>query len=998
MKKKEATAVPSYDWLTDPTVFNIGQEPPTAFRTFEMHSSDQLLLDGEWAFLWKDSKGELPKDFHENGFDYSHWDSFSVPANWEINGYGTPIYVNDRYPFVKNPPFVPEKNPTGVYKRKVTIPPEWADKEVLLEVGAIKSAAYFWINGHFVGYNQDSKTAVLLNITPYLTTDIEITIQAFRWCDGSYLECQDFWRLSGIERSVKLIARNPLHIADHKVVASLDSKFEHGRLMLRTRLKNGSQKNTSGTLQLQLANANGVSIQQAVIPYLAETGKSLDIDWSITVGDVNPWSAETPYLYQLHIKLFDGDHQIDHLGTEVGFRTIQIQNGRLFINGKPLTLKGVNRHEHDEHTGHVITRESMVTDILQMKEYHINAVRNSHYPNHPEWYRLCDRYGLYVVDEANIESHGMGFEEASLAKDILWQEAHLDRVKRMYHRSKNHCAIIIWSMGNEAGNGVNFEVAYEWLKKEDSSRPIQYEQAMEASNTDIVCPMYPSPAHLFEYATQRGDRPFIMCEYSHAMGNSNGNLLEYWALIRAHECLQGGFIWDWMDQGLVTMASGKEEWGFGGSFGPNTTPSDGNFCMNGLLWPDRKPKPAIEEVKKLYAPLQIELIDALKGIIRVKNEWLFTDLKDFDLEWQLISDQGPLKSGVLKTTIGANSESQLTIPLRPVNLNSKHPTYLTLTGYIRQEVLSLKKGSVLGSAQFLIGQATNELASKKEKDPPFVPVQNDEVTLSHKDVRVKIASDTGLITGIFKGDIPFLTAPITPLFWRAPTDNDFGWEMPTECAFWKKASQEHPLQTLAKSGNHVLSRLALGEGKAEVQFKYHLNEAGMLKISMTLNTLEPLPTIPRVGIYMRLENSFTTLKWFGRGPFENYPDRQFAAHINWYESTVNAQYVPYVSPQENGAKQECTNLKVGTGENNELHLHSPQAFAFSALEYGPWHLSRSTRDAPYAHELVSDEQVHICIDHQHMGLGGIDSWLSKPLDQYRVPAKKYHFNIFIKLT
>ncbi len=998
MKEKEAIVVPSYDWLTDPTVFNIGQEPPTAFRTFEEQPLNQLLLDGEWAFLWKESKEELPQDFHENGFDYSHWDSLRVPGNWEINGYGTPIYVNDRYPFLKNPPFVPQKNPSGVYKRKVAIPAEWANKEILLAIGAIKSAAYFWVNGHFVGYNQDSKTEVVLNITPYLTSEIEITIQVFRWCDGSYLECQDFWRMSGIERSVNLVARTPLHISDYKADASLDASHRHGRLQLLTSLTNSLGKNTNGSLHLQLSDANGVSLEQTIIPYELGTGESLDIEWNINIAHVKPWSAEMPYLYQLRMNLFQEDHEVDQRYSEIGFRTIEIKKGILSINGKPLLLKGVNRHEHDPHTGHVVTRESMITDILQMKECHINAVRNSHYPNHPEWYRLCDQYGLYVIDEANIESHGMGFEEESLAKDLWWQEAHLDRVRRMYHRSKNHCSIIIWSMGNEAGNGITFEAAYKWLKKVDCTRPVQYEQAMEAFNTDIVCPMYPSPAQVSEYAIERADRPFIMCEYSHAMGNSNGNLLEYWELIRKHECLQGGFIWDWMDQGLVKMVAGTEEWAFGGAFGSRDTPSDGNFCMNGLLWPDRSPKPAIEEVKKLYAPLQIKCIDPRKGLFSVENEWLFTDLEDCQLKWELISEQGILAKGTLKITIRANSKNELSIPFKPTSISTKYNTYLTITAYIEQAVVSLKKGSVVGNAQFLIGRASNDSSLKRKRDRTFVLVQNKEVTLSQADIIVTVASDTGLITAISKAGTPYITAPIAPLFWRPPTDNDFGWEMPIECAFWKKASKEYRLRSLVKSENEIRSTLVLGEDQASVEFTYHLDADGTLEIGTTLNILKPLPDIPRVGIYMQLTNSLTHVQWFGRGPFENYPDRLFAAHINWYESTVGEQYIPYVSPQENGAKQECTRLAMHNGDRHTLQIHSPQGFSFSSLEYGPWQLSRLARDKPYAHELVPDGHVHLCIDHRHMGLGGIDSWLSKPLPSYRIPAKTYHFNIFINLV
>ncbi|MEP3211515.1 MAG: glycoside hydrolase family 2 TIM barrel-domain containing protein [Maribacter sp.] len=999
MKKNQLLPTPTYDWLANPSVYNIGQEPPASFRHEEPDSKNIISLNGAWDFVWAENKKNLPQGFEKLGFDTSQWDKIEVPSNWELKGYGIPIYVNDRYPFEKNPPLVPSDNPTGVYKRTVELPMNWQDQHIFLVVGAIKSAAYFWINGEFIGYNQDSKTEVVFDVTKYAHSAIEITIQAFRWCDGSYLECQDFWRLSGIEREVYLVARNKVRFSDHNLISGLENDYTDGKFVLNTKITNTSEKTSHGELSITIVDSAGKEVASLKTSYSCACNKEIDIEIDHLIPEVKPWSAEHPNLYELSLELVESGITKDRIKSKIGFRTVNINKNQLCINGKPLNLKGVNRHEHDQHTGHIITRELMVKDILLMKKYNINAVRNSHYPNHSEWYRLCDEYGLYMVDESNIESHGMGYEEDSLAKDIDWQDAHLDRVKRMYHRSKNHCSVIIWSMANEAGNGVNFEVIYDWLKKQDPTRPIQYEQSMEEANTDIICPMYPTPEHLEDYAKNRGDRPFIMCEYSHAMGNSNGNLKEYWDIINQYACLQGGFIWDWMDQGLVTQKDGRTFWAFGGDFGPSGTPSDGNFCINGLLWPDHTPKPALEEVRKLYAPVKFSLQHADTGRVKIINEWLFTSLdkNQYHLHWCITSEKGIYDSGKLEMNIPATSEQTIDLPYSLVEIDRQFDWYLNLSIVSNTEKKWATKGDILSKEQFQLVESNTQLAIEVNKGKNRVLKTKDYWTLSDSEIAIKIDTKTGLIASLVSKDKEVLIKPVMPNFWRPPVDNDFGWDMPKKCAFWRTVNQNLKLISLKGEDNTVIVVLNLGEADAEIKLTYRLVGLGKLALSTELKILNPLPILPRFGLHFNIDDAFSNIKWYGRGPFENYPDRKYAADIDSYQTSISEQYVPYISHQENGAKQDCKWLQLEDQNGRNIKVSTHDSFGFSALEYSPEQLNRTDRDKGRDYELSKAGGVHLCIDHKHMGLGGIDSWLSAPMEKYQVEAKSYSFTIFIKI-
>jgi len=929
------------NWLSDPTVFSIGQLPYSSFD----HGRDdknQLVLDGSWSFLFGEQKTEIPTNFYDITFDNTDWNQIPVPSNWEFEGYGVPIYVNDRYPFPKNPPNVPDRNPFGIYKKNISIPDEWKDQKLVLEFGAVKAASYYWANGHFLGYNQDSKTEVRFDVTDTVDDgQIDISVLVFRWCDGSYLECQDFWRVSGIERSVRLITLPRLYIADHHIKASLDNGYQNGLLAIDLEFTKETRDNHLVKIILERDG-------EVVINKDFDANGMESCSYAFSVKDVDTWTAETPNLYNLNIQLVRNGKVLDQRQEKIGFRTVEIKGNQLTVNGKPISIYGVNRHEHDDRTCHVITRESMVEDILLMKENHINAVRNSHYPNDREWYKLCDEYGLYMVDEANIESHGMGYEEESLAKEEQWKDAHLDRVKRMYERSKNHPSIIIWSLGNEAGNGVNFEEAYKWLKSKDTSRPIQYEQSFEAWNTDIVCPMYPTPDMVQDYAENRADRPYIMCEYSHAMGNSNGNLLEYWQLVNDFDCLQGGFIWDWMDQG---MWSPDGYWKFGGDYGPDDTPSDGNFCINGLLWPDRTPKPAMAEVKKCYQPIHFSKSRSGNSIeIKIRNRYSFTNLHGI-IHWEIIAKKGIITKGEFQANISSLDESGFTIEIPK----------LVDRSWLNVSFISDEK--TYGTDQF-------ELISETGRN---------YLTLEQK----VNASD--------KERIQKLVSSLVPIFWRAPVDNDFGWDMPKELSYWRDC-QTNLSQEFSTVGNEskIKWKLPSDGGTLSMDCAF---EGSTCKINGELDINNNLPSLPRLGLYTSLVGSFDKVRWWGRGPHENYPDRKYSAHMGWHESMIDDMYVPYISPQENGARQDVTDLQIKNDEGDTFIIESLNGIGFTALPYHPDQFHREDRDDKHTIDIEKDGNMHFIFDFAHMGVGGVDSWLSKPLEHYMLSEKSYKFEL-----
>lgn len=1000
----------------DPTIFNINQEPPHAnlmpFSSLEelvtqapLQSKWCQALNGNWRFKLSHCPAERPLDFFQPTTSVADWDEIEVPSNWELQGYDVPIYVNDRYPFEKNPPYIPhDYNPVGSYRRTFEVPDTWDGRQIFVHFAAVKSAAHFWLNGTWLGYNQDGKTPVEFDITECIQAGVNtLAVEVYRWSDGSYLECQDYWRLSGIHRDVFLWSAPPLHLRDFFVNGGLDTSFQQGELTIRLQVVNyGTETRKPYQLSYQLLDDEGLVVASRTEDLVLGKGEEREMQWQMALSEVRPWTAETPYLYRSVFTITDSDGMIlEVMGCKTGFRRIEIKDAQLLINGKAITIKGVNRHEHDQYTGHVITEASMLEDIRLMKQCNINAVRNSHYPNMARWYELCDEHGLYLVDEPNIESHGMGFEEESLAKDPNWGPAHLDRTIRMFERAKNHASVIIWSLGNEAGDGVNFEATAAWLKNKDDSRPIQYEQAFEAPHTDIVCPMYPSPAALEAYAQRGPYRPLIMCEYAHAMGNSLGNFREYWEIIDRYPCLQGGFVWDWVDQGLVAEnEQGEAYWAFGGDFGGPEVPSDNNFCINGIVRPDRTPHPSYWEVKRLYQYVKWESFDLSTGLVRLRNTYDFLSLTNRQLEWRCWRTTGEEVQGVFSLdglAPGAVGEYPLAIP--PGFYEGVAATYLDIRVQTIAATTFFPAAFECAKAQMVLKVPVAPAFSYTLKHPLDIAHYNNMLGVKGKGFSVVINVQTGLLEQYTSQGVYFLEKGPTPNFWRAPVDNDWGYYMPLEMQIWRFAgaaakaqSTQWSIDKESTAAFTVKVTLDVLEGKAEYFIEYTINDMGAVQVKSTFKPKSnELPLMPRQGMHLALAAPFDQMEWLGRGPIENYPDRKTAAQIGRYRSSVEEQYVAYLSPQENGNKEEvqwvCFRNKAGQG----IRFSGVPAFGMTALWYNPEELTQDKRGSRHPHDLVKGASISLCIDHRQMGVGGIDSWLSRPMDHYLLPAEEYSF-------
>lgn len=1000
----------------NPDIFNINQVPPHAnlipFSTVDdalKKRAEQspwfLSLNGPWKFHLVKQPADRPIHFYKQGYDTSEWADIEVPSNWELEGYDVPIYVNDRYPFKKNPPFIPhDYNPVGSYKRHFEVPTVWDGREIFIQFAAVKSAAYFWINGQWLGYNQDGKTPVEFNLTPYLKKGKNtIAVEVYRWSDGSYLECQDYWRLSGIHRRVFLWAAPKVHVQDYFVKAGLDDAYRDGVLAVAFKIKHfGDQAIEGMQLCSQLLDRSGGLVLENKQTFSCKTGEEINLNWDALLPSPQTWTAETPHLYDLVIRLENEAGQITEvLHCKTGFRRVEIKDAQLLVNGKAITIKGVNRHEHDQHTGHVITEESMLEDIRLMKQCNINAVRNSHYPNMARWYELCDEHGLYLVDEPNIESHGMGYEAESLAKDPAWGPAHLDRTRRMFERTKNHPSIIVWSLGNEGGDGVNFEQTYAWLKAQDDSRPVQYEQAFEAPHTDIVCPMYPSPAALEEYAQKNPYRPLIMCEYAHAMGNSLGNFVDYWEVIDRYPCLQGGFIWDWVDQGLlVENEEGVPYWAFGGDFGSPDVPSDGNFCINGIVKPDRQPHPSFWEAKRLHQYLKFEALDLAQGKIRVTNTYDFIPITNLRLGWELWCPSGAIKQGVLDVEgLEPGRSKDFHLSLGAVVIPEGEPCYLNFSGKTITATDLIPVGFELVKAQFEKQPVVSVPSLPAPESVLEIGQYSDFLGITGEHFSLIINVQTGLIEQYSYKGTPYFAKGPEPNFWRAPVDNDWGWEMPEEMDFWRYAGANHNCYSSHWSivdtspNTFVLTaRLELPDVDAKYIIEYTIRGTGEVQVKGTFDPKDgEWPGMPRQGVRLELLPAFDQLEWLGRGPIENYPDRKTAAQIGRYQSTVEEQYVPYLSPQENGNKEEVQWALFQDAAGKGIRFSGWPTFALTALWHSPEALTQETRGSRHPFDLVKEENISVCLDHRQMGIGGVDSWLSKPLEKYLLPVTPYTF-------
>ena len=1009
----------------DPSIIEINKEPPRS--TFFAYESRSIAdsndprrslfyqsLNGNWAFHWVGSPDDRPKNFFRRDFNDIDWDSIHVPANWEINGYGVPIYLNHPYEFTYDPepPDIPDGyNPVGSYRRHFNIPNEWVGHRILIHFGAVKSAFYIWVNGEKVGYSQGSKLPAEFDITDHVKADENVVaLEVYRWSDGSFLECQDFWRISGIERDVYLYAEPKVRIVDFWAKTPLDGSYDKGEFSLEIVIANDTGDHERVTILTELLKPNGKRVFSRMdrVPMDANSKTTHMVKYS--VRNVEPWTAETPNLYRLNITVKKGYDVLSVLTDEIGFRTVEVQGGQLLLNGKPIYLKGVNRHEHDPVTGHVISRELMEEDIQLMKRFNINAVRTSHYPCDPYWYDLCDKYGLYVIDEANIESHGMGYRpERTLGNAPEWHKAHLSRIKRMVERDKNHPSIIMWSMGNEAGDGVNFVAASNWIHERDPSRPVHYERALERDHVDVYTPMYASIEYIIEWSSLSRDRPLILCEYMHAMGNSLGGLKDYWDAIRSHKYLQGGYIWDWVDQGILKYTEdGRKFFAYGGDFGPPGTPSDGNFLINGLVQPDRRPNPHIFEVKKVYQNYLVEAIDLDQPHIRITNENFFISSGNIETDWVVKADGMVQDSGVFKDLMIEPQEYiDLIVPIKTIEPVNDTEYFLEIEFRTKENTDLIPKDHLVAWEQFMlpIEKVENKNINDLEIDTYDT---KDRITVSGHDFKMIFDKRSGSLVSWKYSDIDLISTGPKPHFWRPPTDNDFGYQMPDRMAVWYEPSIKNIQVNLQERSSQVVDIVFSVDYEkiGRVITNYSVNSAGRINVTQTIEPEDNLPNLPRFGMVIELPIQFDNMTWFGRGPHESYWDRKSGAKIDLYTGKVADQYHPYVRPQETGNKTDVRwaafTDDLGSGIMVRGDTLSVNATHFRITDFDNGNVELTARSATsnirtkkqhrHTVDMIPRKLINVHIDHKQMGVGGEDSWGSQPLPQYQLPAKKYSYS------
>ena len=997
-------------------ITRINKEKPHAFfipyDNIEKARSDDPVqsvfyksLNGEWKFKLTDTPEEAPGKFSEIKFKDKSWDLIKVPSNWQCEGYDYPIYVNIDYPFGDSnpPPFIPDEyNPTGLYRTTFEITKEWQGMQVFIHFGAVKSAFYLWINGQMVGYSQDSKTPAEFNITPYIKTGENLlAAKVIRWSDGSYLEDQDFWRLSGIERDVFLLATPQRRIRDFRVVADLDNNFTDGLLAVDVDVTNHESEYIEVTVLCRLTDKGKVIFEEP--KKVSASGNAV---FNTSIPDVRQWSAEHPGLYELEIVLKDDSSLLQAVHHEVGFRNVAIKGGQLLINGKAVTIRGVNLHEHHEENGHVIDLETRMNDIRLMKQNNINAVRTSHYPQDPVFYKLCNRYGLYVIGEANIESHGLGWTRDHLiANDPRWLDAHMDRTINMVERDKKYTCIVIWSLGNESGNGDNLYQTYKWIKHNEPTRPVQYEQARLEPNTDIYCPMYPGIGWLEQYANTYKDRPLIMCEYSHAMGNSLGNFQDYWNMIYKYENLQGGFIWDWVDQGLVKHdKNGKKYWAYGGDYGPADVPSDNNFCMNGVVNPDRSPHPSFYEMKKVYQPVYFKEADLTNGKIKIINYYDFTNLNTLDFYW-IIEANGKLmeKSDIFNVNVPPVGSKIITINIPEIKPVENTEYFITLYALTRTASALIPAGHIIAYEQFKL-PVYNEVPVEFSTDGILKVSEDEDVMLvSGNKFSLEIDRKSGWISSYKIEDEEMLLMPLQPEFWRAPIDNDFGNGMPDSLKVWKNIEKEflvEKIESLQPSDGNVIVKVDFNikpiDSRAGISYEIYSDGAVVVKSSFNLDK-PGLPVIPRIGFRTRLPQEFDNFIYFGRGPHENYIDRNTSALVGLYKSKAQEQYYPYNRPQENGYKTDVRWAMLKNDNGAGLKASGNPLISTSAMPYAREDFDPGLQKAQrHTTDIVQRDFIEWHIDLMQMGVGGDNAWGAWPHDEYKIFPGIYNFSFSIK--
>lgn len=1073
-----AWAQQSFPYWQDIQTTSVNKEPArTAFMTYEnraqaltqdySQSPYYLLLNGTWNFYYVDAYKNLPTDIEQPGANVA-WTDIKVPGNWEVQGHGVAIYTNHGYewkPRNPQPPQLPETNPVGVYQRDFEIPAHWDGRDIYLSLDGAKSGVYVYVNGKEVGYSEDSKNTAEFKLNKYLKEGKNsLVLKIFRWSTGSYLECQDFWRISGIERDVFLFSQPKTHVQDFKVLSTLDDTYKNGIFRLAIDVVEPQEASVS----YELLDVQGKIVAQG---NKSVNGKSVDFDCQLT--NVNTWTSEHPNLYQLLITLKNKEKVTEVIPYKVGFRRFEVkeieekaENGKpyvcFFVNGQPIKLKGVNIHEHNPETGHYVTEELMRKDFELMKKHNINTVRLCHYPQSNKFYELCNELGLYVYDEANIESHGMYYnlrKGGTLGNNPEWLKPHLDRTINMYERNKNHPSIAIWSLGNEAGNGYNFYQTYLYLKEKETgamgmNRPVNYERALWEWNTDMYVPQYPDAQWLETIGKKGSDRPVVPSEYSHAMGNSNGNISAQWEAIYKYPNLQGGYIWDWVDQGLLQKdENGREYWAYGGDFGVDM-PSDGNFLCNGIIAPDRTPHPAMTEVKYAYQNVGFEALDLTTGKFLVKNRFYFTNLKKHQINYAIKANGKTIRKGKTFLDIEPQGTQELAIDVAGLSPKVNTEYFINFSVITTEPETLLPVGHEIASEQFRLPIEPLAMVNQKVNGKTNIQNEGDEVKVTSPRMQFVFNKKSGLVTSYKVNGIEYFTEGfgIQPNFWRAPNDNDYGNGQPKREQIWKQSSKNFQVvdvitasegnnttltaNYLLSAGNLYIVKYTIypdGVVHADITFTSTDMEEGKVEVSEAtlMATFSPGQeearreasklVVPRIGVRFRLPADMNQVEYFGRGPGENYVDRQAGSFVDLYQTTADAMYTNnYVRPQENGHRTDTRWVTLSRKNGKGLKIVADQTIGFNALRNSvedfdseetinrprQWNnftqeeiASRTEEKAKnvlrrmtHVNDITPRNFVEVCVDMKQQGVAGFDSWGDRPLPEHSLPAnQEYHW-------
>ncbi|QEC45276.1 glycoside hydrolase family 2 TIM barrel-domain containing protein [Pseudobacter ginsenosidimutans] len=1000
----ENPTVPSLNTVTPHAWFIPYSNEPAAIQ--QQSSTSILSLDGIWKFNIVNKPSDRPTDFYKKNFDVSKWSEIPVPANWQTQGKDSYIFTDVEYPIKVNPPFVPEDfNPVGSYKRSFQLPAGWKGRDVFLRFGAVNSFFYCWINDHYVGFSKDSKTPAEFDITPYLRSGSNtVSVQVFRFSDGTYLEGQDMWKLSGIERSVELIARPRLAVYDFFAKAGLDAGYTNGIFDCTLTLNRKPVTQKQIALQVKILDEKGDLVFQQ--KQSSDTGRNYR--FRSELKNVKRWTAETPSLYTMVVNSFDKNGKlIESFAHRIGFRTAEVKHGLFLINGVPVKVKGVNRHEHDMFTAKVISKESMVRDIKVMKAFNINAVRNSHYPNREEWYQLCDQYGIYLVDEANIECDGMDFHELKTLSDKPeWKAAYLDRTRRMFERDKNFTSIITWSLGNESRFGDNFIATYQFLKANDDTRPVEYDEARDNPYTDIITPMYRGIHVLQEYVKEWRSRPFILCEYAHMMGNGGGNLKAYWDLIYSNQQLQGGFIWDFSDQTFEKKdAAGRSFWAYGRDMGNVGATSDTSFCADGLFDAARKPHPQAYELKKVYQPISFSTVGLSANTIRLINRTDFTNLDAYTLFWSVKAEGQVVASGsapVQSIQPHTSGDMELAIPNYTRQPNTEY--FLTVEARTNTASAMLPAGHIAAWEQFGL---PGFVAAKQEKNytEPLVQQEaNGLLQMGNGIFNVGFDQRTGWLKQYRIAGTNILKDALVPHFWRAPTDTDIGNSMQIRCAVWQDPLKGARLDSFnAVKVNEYESSITtvhyLPAIEANYKVQYLVNANGNVQVNVLMKAgNNNFPEMPRFGMRVLLQPDFNKVTWFGRGPFDNYDDRKTAAAIDLYSMPADSLFHPYPRAQESGYRTDVRWMGMQNKSGIGLMAIGAPTISTGVLHFDMKKLEfdRHAKENNHGGSMSNDPLIWWNIDYKQMGVGGDNSWGARTHAAYMLPYMDYNYTFTLR--